>query len=155
MIQWLGKLGMSSTTTPEARLLSLDIVDTIWAWEQKRQPPVPSTQDDGDDMDVDEAQGAVTWTMTTGHREALVSYLMKLVVFQADHKGGLVQRSLSLLSEMLAPGIWSDVQVKLIFFLKAFDQVSLWLSSSSMRTLHTITQRMHRLCSLTMPSKPL
>jgi transformation/transcription domain-associated protein len=125
LIQSLGKLIVPSpTSNAESRILLLDITETIWTWEklthaEQSDPP----NDCPDAMDIDHSTSPSL--LTHSQRELVVSYLARLVVAHIEpaYRTAIVNRSLVLLSEMLEPQYWSDVQVKLAFFSRAFDQV--------------------------------
>jgi transformation/transcription domain-associated protein len=120
MVNSLVKLGLSGTATNESRLLSIEVVQVIFDWEQKSL----STEDD---MQVDEPQRApsVPWITPIAFRESMVSYLVRLATALLDQqvKNVLIPRALSLLRSIVAPTGWNDITVKLHYFSRALDQV--------------------------------
>jgi transformation/transcription domain-associated protein len=119
MVNSLVKLGLSGSATNESRLLSIEVVQVIFDWEQK------STTTD-DDMAVDEPHRAtVPWVTPIAFRESMVSYLVRLATTLLDQqiKNILIPRALSLLRSIIAPNGWNDVTVKLHYFSRALEQV--------------------------------
>lgn len=125
--------------------LSVDIVELVLAWE-KRRTGVGAFKDDSEsakrpsDGDlpspkrsrVDRAGTAVStsssggWAPAAGLREAIVSYLVRLVSMSSEPLAnrGLGKRAFDLLAELLGPTPWSPVSVKLNFFSRALSMVS-------------------------------
>jgi transformation/transcription domain-associated protein len=127
LIHSLGKLIMSLPSSVESRVLLLDIVETIWSWEKRaRSEPtnVIETSQDAMEIDTDPSFSSSSWLLGAAQQELVVSYLVRLVVAQSDaSRSGLVNRSLGYLTEMLELQYWSEVEVKLAYFIRAFDQV--------------------------------
>lgn len=117
IVNHLTKLGLTATSNLESRLLSIDIVQVIFDWEQKpgsagsNAPPVPAASEGGIPLSL---------------RENMVSYFIRLATTMQDVQSRqvVVPRALALLRTLIAPGGWSDVNMKLNFFSRALEQVS-------------------------------
>lgn len=110
MVNTLGKLGLQGSATPDSRILSLDILGVIHAWEQKSSG-------------IGESSSG--WVTPLGFRESIVSYLVRIAtgVQDAQTRTNAVVRALGLLKDFLAAPGWGDVSFKLDYFRKAMDQV--------------------------------
>lgn len=112
MVNSLNKLGLSGTASGESRILSIDISQVIFDWEQNPQNT--------------ETQSAVApWVTPLFFRESIVSFLVRLATatLEPPVKTVLVPRALTLLQQMVASSGWSDVTVKLNYFSRALEQV--------------------------------
>lgn len=111
MVNSLTKLGMTPSSTPETRMLSIDILYVMFKWEEQATQAVQN--------------GTPTWVTPLVYRENMVSYLVRLAT--APHepvlRNTLVPRALMLLQKMVGPTGWTDVTFGLRFFLKALEQV--------------------------------
>lgn len=114
MVSSLPKLGLQSTATLDSRSLSLDLLDLIMDWEQQAKQM----------LSLDRSQTSL-WTLPLNHRETIVSFLVRLVVTSNEpvNKAGLIMRALDMLQTLIGPNGWSEVTVKLNFFIRALDQV--------------------------------
>ena len=112
MVNSLNKLGLSGTASGESRILSIDISQVIFDWEQN--PKSTETQ-----------STAIPWTTPLSFRESIVSFLVRLATatLEPQVKTILVPRALTLLQQMVASSGWSDVTVKLNYFSRALEQV--------------------------------
>lgn len=119
MVNSLVKLGLSGSATNESRLLSIDVVQIIFDWEQKSLASE-------DDMVVDETpKTPIPWVTPIAFRETMISYLVRLATALLDQqiKNVLLPRALALLRLIVAPSGWNDVTVKLHYFSRALEQV--------------------------------
>jgi transformation/transcription domain-associated protein len=116
MANSLSKLGMSASSTPEMRSLSIEILQVIFDWEE--QVTQASQENRGDPV----------WLTPIGLRENMISYLVRLTTFphEATAKTTLVPRALSLLQSMVGPNGWTEVTVGLRYFSRTLEQVC-WL----------------------------
>lgn len=116
MVNSLFKLGLGGSNTHDSRLLSVEVVQVMFEWEQK------ATGAD-DAMAVDEPVG-LHWEMPINFKETMVSYLVKLATtpLEAHSKNLVIPRALTLLRSVLGPSGWNDVTVKLHFFVRALEQ---------------------------------
>lgn len=121
MVNYLNKLGLSSSSTPESRLLSVDMVQVIFDWEQRITAPSRNEQTSSAEDYVGSA-----WVTPLVFRESMVSYLVRLATTPPETQSRplIVQRALTLLRIVVGPSGWGDVTVKLPFFLRALEQVS-------------------------------
>lgn len=121
MVNYLTKLGLSTSSTPDSRLLSVDIVQVIFDWEQKA-----TSAGQTEHLLASEDQGAATWVTPLVFRETMVSYLVRLATTPPEAQGRpiIAQRALALLRTAVGSSGWGDVTVKLPFFLRALEQVS-------------------------------
>jgi len=109
MANSLTKLGMSGSSTPEMRSLSIEILQVIFDWEVKTSR--------GD-------QNETTWVTPIALRENMISYLVRLATFPHENaaKTALVPRALSLLQSMVGPNGWTEVTVGLRYFSRSLEQ---------------------------------
>ncbi|PFH52762.1 hypothetical protein AMATHDRAFT_1809 [Amanita thiersii Skay4041] len=115
MTNALSKLGLANSSSTETRLLTLDILQVIFSWEEQAIQANAATEVES------------VWLTPLGFRENMVSYLVRLATIPHDQpvKALLVPRTLSLLQMMVGPKGWSDVTVGLRFFSRALEQVEL------------------------------
>jgi transformation/transcription domain-associated protein len=120
MVNSLTKLGLSGASSSETRLLSIDILQIIFNWEQKCTSEEQETSGPGDT-----SRDGPSWVTPIGFRETMVSYLVRLGTVPHDQlaKNVLVPQALALLQLMVGPSGWADVTVKLHFFSRALEQV--------------------------------
>lgn len=120
MVNSLNKLGLSSAATSESRLLTIEVLQTIFTWEQQ------ATQSSAGNVDPPKSE----WRTPIGFRENMVSYLVRLATSQQDPttRNISVPRALTLLQLMVGPNGWSDVTVGLRFFSRALETVRLFPS---------------------------
>ncbi|TFK75868.1 hypothetical protein BDN72DRAFT_954419 [Pluteus cervinus] len=106
----LSKLGMSPTSTPETRSLSLDLLQVIYEWESQANQ-------------LAQAKESV-WLTPLVFRESMVSYLVRLATIpqEPSPRNTLGPRALTLLQQMISPTGWTDVTVGLRFFSRALEQ---------------------------------
>ena len=112
MVNSLNKLGLSGTASAESRILSIDISQVIFDWEQNAQ-------------DAETQSVVAPWTTPLSFRESIVSFLVRLATatLEPPVRTVLVPRALTLLGQMVASSGWSDVTVKLNYFSRALEQV--------------------------------
>ncbi|KAG2141739.1 uncharacterized protein EDB93DRAFT_1329829 [Suillus bovinus] len=118
MVNSLSKLGLSGTASGESRILSIDISQVIFDWEQKSQDS---------SIHAELSRASSTWVTPLPFRESIVSFLVRLATspLEPTSRTILLPRALSLLQKMVAPSGWSDVTVKLNFFSRALEQTEL------------------------------
>lgn len=161
MVSSLSKLGLQPSSNAETRALSLDLLDLIMTWE--RQAKQASTSETmavalrPEDPHQVERVNNVPWALPLNHRETIVSYLVRLVVTSNEpaNKAGLVLRALGQLQTLIGPNGWSEVTVKLNFFIRALEQVKCNLHLmlvSNLRLWHRPRSRSK--VSLTYPIRP-
>lgn len=124
IVNSLQKLGLSGGASAESRILSIDILQVIFEWEQSASQVVA---DGHSALETDEPNKITTsWTTPLGFRESMVSYLVRLATAPHDlpTKNALVRRALALLRRMVGLSGWMDVTVKLNYFARALEQVS-------------------------------
>ncbi|KAL0949509.1 hypothetical protein HGRIS_009561 [Hohenbuehelia grisea] len=115
IVNSLSKLGLSSTSSPEYRSLTIDVLQIIYDWEKQ-------AHEESDAMDTDDKPSPKPWFTPLGYRENMVSYLVRLGMVNDASSKALVPRALSLLQAMVSPGAWSDVTVGLRFFMRSLEQ---------------------------------
>ena len=121
MTNSLQKLGLSPSSTPESRMLSLEILSTIFKWDERAvQESNKMTDDDSSPL-----HKQLVWRPPLALRESMISYLMRLatMTLEPGQKIALVPRALSLLQSMTAPSGWPDVTLGLRFFARHLEQV--------------------------------
>lgn len=114
----LMKLGLTATSNIESRILSVELVQVIFDWEQKSTAAAASGE-------APSATPSEEWTTPLGLRENMVSYLIRLATTALDvqSRSMVVPRALTLLRNLIAPGGWGDVNIKLNYFSRALEQV--------------------------------
>ncbi|KAI6119305.1 FAT domain-containing protein, partial [Pisolithus croceorrhizus] len=129
MVNSLTKLGLSGTASTESRILSVDISQVIFDWEQKSM----------DSESQPTTSRLPAWTTPLAFRETIVSFLVRLATAPLDPqcKNSLVSRALVLLRQMVAPTGWSDVTVKLNYFSRTLEQLELDSESHLNQALST------------------
>jgi transformation/transcription domain-associated protein len=132
MVNSLQKLGLSGPASGESRILSIEILQVIFEWEQSASQvsgEMSSTLETGEANKL-----ATAWTTPLGFRETMVSYLLRLITtsHEPQTKAAFVRRALALLRRMICLDGWTDVTVKLNFFSRALEQASgfkfLWMT---------------------------
>jgi transformation/transcription domain-associated protein len=115
----LNKLGMTASSTTESRLLSIDILQVIFTWEERASQAAKVAE-------VETTMpGEQIWLTPLPLRENMVSYLVRLATIPHDQlaRTPVVPRILTLLQLIVGPNGWSDVTVGLRFFARALEQV--------------------------------
>ncbi|TFK23272.1 atypical/PIKK/TRRAP protein kinase [Coprinopsis marcescibilis] len=122
MTNSLNKLGLSPSSSPESRLLSIEVLQTIFNWEERVITQLKSAMETDDDT-----PSASLWRTPLSLRENMVSYLMRLATVPHDQsaRSTYVPRALSLLQGILGPNGWTDVTVGLRFFSRALEQAEI------------------------------
>ncbi|TFY70158.1 hypothetical protein EVG20_g2846 [Dentipellis fragilis] len=120
MVNCLSKLGLQGGTSAEARVLSVDLTQTIFDWEQQAQEEAASST-------RAVASPTSTWLTPLGFRESVVSYLVRLATSGHDvqARNVLIPRALSILRAIVGPSGWKDVTVKLNYFSRFLEQTEL------------------------------
>ncbi|EKM59507.1 uncharacterized protein PHACADRAFT_205724 [Phanerochaete carnosa HHB-10118-sp] len=108
------KLGLSQTSSVESRLLSIEVLNVIFEWEQRANS----------EMQVDDEKSEQTWTTPLPFRESMISYLVRLATTLTDKQSlSLVApKAMNLLRLLVGSGGWSDVTVKLGYFSRILEQ---------------------------------
>ncbi|KAI0832419.1 atypical/PIKK/TRRAP protein kinase [Trametes gibbosa] len=118
IVNHLMKLGLTPGSNIESRILSIELVQVIFDWEQKSTAAASSGDGTSSTMVSDE------WSTPLGFRENMVSYLIRLATTALDvqSRSMVVPRALTLLRNLIAPGGWGDVNIKLNYFSRALEQ---------------------------------
>ncbi|PCH41022.1 hypothetical protein WOLCODRAFT_151061 [Wolfiporia cocos MD-104 SS10] len=123
------KLGLAPQATLETRLLSVDIAQVIFDWEQaatssRNATPIPAQND---------TTSVNSWVTPLPFRESLISYLVRLTTMALDQasRKEVLPRALSLLKSIVGPSGWTDVAFKLHFFSRALEQND-WTNDASL-----------------------
>jgi len=119
----LNKLGVTATAGLDLRLLSVEILQVIFQWEEQATQ-TRKVQDTGDTPKEDSI-----WLTPLNFRENMVSYLVRLTTGTSDQPSRitLLPKAFSLLQRIVGPCGWTDVTVGLRFFLRALEQVGYFL----------------------------
>lgn len=116
MVNSLSKLGLHGAASNEARMLTVDMMRTIFEWEQKAF--------------AEQGSGGPppAWVTPLGFRESIVSYTVRLATsaHDATSKQFVVPKALELLRVMVSKRGWSDVTVKLNYFSRQLEQVRIF-----------------------------
>lgn len=115
MTNTLTKIGMSNSSSTETRLLTIDMLQMIFTWEEQAKEAKTSSKN-GDSDSV--------WQTPLPFRENMVSYLVRLATLHHEQAPKIVPKALSLLQMMVGPKGWTDVTVGLRFFSRALELVS-------------------------------
>ncbi len=121
----LNKLGMTASAGLESRLLSIDILQIIFDWEEQAAESLREIQV------ANEQNDDSRWLTPLNLRENMVSYLVRLTTGTHDQPSrvALLPKSFSLLHRIVGPNGWADVTVGLRFFSRALEQVGHYLIS--------------------------
>ena len=115
----LNKLGLGQIQGPtnDSKVMTLDIIQVIFDWEQKASA--------SGDASGSEPAASPAWTTPLHLRESIVSYLLRLAstCTEPHTRTVVLPRALTLLRTLVGPTGWTDVTVKLNFFLRALSQV--------------------------------
>ena len=115
----LNKLGMTPTSNLESRLLSIDILQVLFTWEERAtqaiKRDVSATTAVTDDS---------TYLTPLALRENMVSYLVRLTTIPYDQsaRSSFLPKALTLLQLIVGPNGWTDVTVGLRFFARTLEQ---------------------------------
>ncbi|GMM36217.1 hypothetical protein DASC09_035420 [Saccharomycopsis crataegensis] len=127
IITAMGKLTILQNTSTDNQTLALDIAELILYWEKKtkelktkestkllmkEKKDIKSGNNDND------YATSLSYSIPFGQKEAFITFLIRYVCIntQRSSNGDLGKRALNVLYELLSPGYWSDVTVKLSFF---------------------------------------
>ncbi|KAI0335467.1 atypical/PIKK/TRRAP protein kinase [Cubamyces sp. BRFM 1775] len=140
IVNHLIKLGLTASSNIESRLLSIEIIQVIFDWEQKNTAAASNA-------DAPSSSTPATWTTPLVFRENMVSYLIRLATTPLDVQSRtlVVPRALALLRNLVSPSGWGDVTIKLNFFSRALEQneftddASKMLAQSSAKVLQLVT----------------
>jgi transformation/transcription domain-associated protein len=121
MANSLNKLGMSSTSTFESRMLSIDTLQVIFTWEEQANRSLRSST--ASTTESTKSEGI--WLTPLAFRENMVSYLVRLATTHHEQstRGAVLPRALSLLQTLVGPNGWTDVTVGLRFFSRLLENV--------------------------------
>ncbi|PPQ93995.1 hypothetical protein CVT25_009843 [Psilocybe cyanescens] len=114
----LNKLGMLPSSTLEMRILSIDVLQVIFDWEEQTKQAMNSNS-----MQIDQHADDTNWTTPLTLRENMVSYLVRLSTIPHDQpaRAALLPKALALLHLIVGPNGWTDVTVGLRFFSRVLE----------------------------------
>lgn len=120
-VQGLSKLGFNAGHTPETRTLALDLIDLIFEWQRR------SSEEQKNSMAIDSTTGTPRWVMPTQLKDNIANFLIRLSLNNADTftKPTLNLRYLLQLKTLFSSEDWSEVSIRLSFFSRAFEMVSM------------------------------
>jgi transformation/transcription domain-associated protein len=123
MANSLNKLGMSSTSTFESRMLSIETLQVIFTWEEQASRLARSAATSSAN---EPTKSDGVWLTPLAFRENMVSYLVRLATtpHEPSTRGAVLPRALSLLQTLVGPNGWTDVTVGLRFFSRLLENVS-------------------------------
>ncbi|KAF8621580.1 hypothetical protein AX15_007606 [Amanita polypyramis BW_CC] len=116
MTNTLTKIGMSNSSSTETRLLTIDMLQMIFNWEERAKESKAASKN-GDAESI--------WLTPLPFRENMVSYLVRLATLHHEQAPKIVPKALSLLQMMIGPKGWTDVTVGLRFFSRALELTEL------------------------------
>lgn len=133
MTNSLNKLGMSSTSTFESRMLSIDTLQVIFTWEEQASRSLRSSTASTTESTKPEG----VWLTPLAFRENMVSYLVRLATTHHEQstRGAVLPRALSLLQTLVGPNGWTDVTVGLRFFSRLLENVDLTIDAAIAQAL--------------------
>ena len=116
----LNKLGMTASSNLESRLLSIDILQVLFTWEERATQAVK--QDASATTPVTDDSIYLT---PLALRENMVSYLVRLTTIPYDQsaRSSFLPKALALLQLIVGQNGWTDVTVGLRFFARTLEQV--------------------------------
>jgi len=116
----LNKLGMLPSSAMDTRLLSIDLLQVIFNWEEQASQV---TKADPNVMQTNQPHDDSTWSTPLILRENMVSYLVRLATVPHDQpiRAALLPKALSLLQLIVGPNGWTDVTVGLRFFSRVLE----------------------------------
>ncbi|GAA5822515.1 hypothetical protein JCM11251_006364 [Rhodosporidiobolus azoricus] len=150
LVASISKLTLTPTITSDTRILTLDMIEVILKWEKKRvelakqEASKMEVEDAAANGDVERSpkrakteratSGAPSAPSTTSSgtganyapppalREQVVNNLLRFISNATEpvQRNNIVYRALALLRELIAPAIWSESNVKIVFFQRAF-----------------------------------
>ncbi|KAK1236603.1 transcription-associated protein 1 [Marasmius sp. AFHP31] len=114
IVNCLHKLGLTLTSNVDSRLLSIDLLQVVYNWEQKALEEARDKMDTGDNEE---------WLTPLGYRENIVSYLVRLATLNHEIPGRnvIMSRAIPVLQQMIGPKGWTDVAFGLRYFSKALE----------------------------------
>ena len=117
----LNKLGMTASSNLESRMLSIDILQVLFTWEERATQAVK--QDASATTPV--ADDSIYLT-PLALRENMVSYLVRLttIPYEPSVRSSFLPKALALLQLIVGQNGWTDVTVGLRFFARTLEQVS-------------------------------
>lgn len=122
----LNKLGMTASSNLESRMLSIDILQVLFTWEERATQAVKrdasATTPVADDS---------KYLTPLALRENMVSYLVRLttIPYEPAARSSFLPKALALLQLIVGQNGWTDVTVGLRFFARTLEQVSLFCFS--------------------------
>ncbi|KAI0638186.1 atypical/PIKK/TRRAP protein kinase [Trametes polyzona] len=127
IVNHLMKLGLSPGSTIESRILSIELIQVIFDWEQKATSATAANA-----TATSSSTPSEEWITPLGFRENMVSYLIRLSTSALDVQSRtiVVPRALTLLRNLIAPSGWGDVTIKLGYFSRILEQ-SEWTDDTS------------------------
>ncbi|KAI9063246.1 atypical/PIKK/TRRAP protein kinase [Trametes sanguinea] len=132
IVNHLMKLGLATSSNIETRLLSIEIIQVIFDWEQKGAG-------NSSNAGTSSTTTPDTWSTPLALRETIVSYLIRLSTTPLDVQSRtlVVPRALALLRNLIAPNGWGDVTIKLNYFSRALEQNELTDDAAKMQAQST------------------
>jgi transformation/transcription domain-associated protein len=122
----LNKLGMTASSNLESRMLSIDILQVLFTWEERATQVVKQEASATTPMTDDSI-----YLTPLALRENMVSYLVRLTTIPYDQsaRSSFLPKALALLQLIVGQNGWTDVTVGLRFFARTLEQVSLFYLS--------------------------
>ena len=117
----LNKLSVTGSGGLDLRLLSVEILQVIFNWEE--QASLASREP----RSSDHPNADSTWLTPLNLRENMVSHLVRLTTGTQDQSSrvSLLPKAFALLQRIVGPNGWTDVTVGLRFFSRALEQASI------------------------------
>ncbi|KAG7096929.1 hypothetical protein E1B28_004330 [Marasmius oreades] len=115
IVNSLQKLGLIVNSTTDSRLLSIDLLQVIFNWEQQAQEDARGNNKSDENTE---------WFTPLGYRENIVSYLVRLATLNHEISGRtiIMPRAIPVLQQMIGPNGWTDVAFGLRYFSRALEQ---------------------------------
>ncbi|KAM6495848.1 hypothetical protein JOM56_008554 [Amanita muscaria] len=126
MTNTLTKIGMSNSSSTETRLLTIDMLQMIFSWEEQAMESRAACKN---------GEAESVWLTPLAFRENMVSYLVRLATLHHEQAPKIVPRALSLLQLIVGPKGWTDVTVGLRFFSRALELTELNQENPKQETL--------------------
>lgn len=119
----LNKLGMTASSNMESRMLSIDILQVLFKWEERATQAVKRDASAATPV-ADDSKYLTPLAL----RENMVSYLVRLttIPYEPAARNSFLPKALALLQLIVGQNGWTDVTVGLRFFARTLEQVSLF-----------------------------
>ncbi|CCJ31022.1 unnamed protein product [Pneumocystis jirovecii] len=129
----LPKLGFTQSANIETRIITIELIELIAKWEQRRLQLYQSnnsldstkfekqfTDDKSFEMDVESIKHTKEYIPSMVLQDAIITYLARVACssFEGYSRKGVSNKAIPLIRQLINPYYWKDVTIKLSFFEK-------------------------------------